>query len=155
MSLPVPNLESYNQQVGAIRAQLASLQQPSLTQPVQQMQFQAPAPLQVPSQIKYVDGIGGAKEYQSKMLPNSSEILMDKNEDSFYVASKDANGVSPKSMPIGHFTLEQEAIDEPTYMTKKDFENFEAKIISILKANNTQEADHEQSSRRNRELDSE
>ena len=124
MALPVPNLESYNQQIGAIQSQLAQLRQPQTIQPM--------APLQIPSQIKYVDGLSGAKEYQSRMLANSSEIIMDKNTDIFYVVSKDANGASPKSMSIGHFTIEQEASDEPMYVTRKDLDAFEERIVSLL-----------------------
>lgn len=93
--------------------------------------FQPTIP-QIPSQIKYVDGINGAKELQSKMLPNSSEIVMDKNEDLFYVLSKDANGDVPKLMQMGRFTLESEESNEPVYVTKKDFDAFEQKIISLL-----------------------
>ena len=119
--LPVPNID-YNQQLSAIQTQLAQMKSPT---------FQTTIP-QIPSQIKYVDGINGAKELQSKMLPNSSEIVMDKNEDLFYVLSKDANGDVPRLMQMGRFTLEAEESNEPVYVTKKDFDAFEQKIISLL-----------------------
>lgn len=139
--LPVPNMDSYNQQLSAIRAQLANYQQP------QPIPLQTPNtvqnPVQMPSQIKYVDGIPGAKEYQSKMLPNSSEVIMDKNDDVFYVVSKDANGVSPKKIPFSRFSLEFEETDEPAYVTKKDFDAFESRILEILGAKNAQEVEHE------------
>ena len=135
--LPVPNLESYNQQVGSIQAQLAKLQQPQL------MQMPSPPAQQIQRQIQYVDGINGAKEYQSRMPPNSSDVIMDKNDDIFYVVSKDANGVSPKRMPFSRFNIEFEDDGEPEYVTKKDFETFESKILEILSANKKQEAQHE------------
>ena len=119
--LPVPNID-YNQQLAQIQSQLSQMKQPTYQ----------PALPQIPSQIKYVDGINGAKELQSKMLPNSSEIVMDKNEDLFYVLSKDANGDVPKVMQMGRFTLEQEESNEPVYVTKKDFDAFEQKIIALL-----------------------
>ena len=120
--LPVPNID-YNQQLAQLQSQIANMKAPA---------YQAPAIPQIPTQIKYVDGINGAKELQSKMLPNSSEIVMDKNEDLFYVLSKDANGDIPKVMQMGRFTLEQEESNEPAYVTKKDFEAFEQKIIELL-----------------------
>lgn len=134
--LPAPNMQTYNDQMGAIQAQIARLQQ----QQVQPMPAAVPQvmPMQSIVQIKYVDGIGGAKEYQAGMPNNSSEILMDKNDDIFYVVSKDANGVSPKSMPIGRFVLEQEQDDTPQYVTKRDFDDFEKRIIGILSSVNTQ-----------------
>ena len=85
------------------------------------------------SQIKYVDGLDGAKEFQSKLPPNSSEIIMDKNDDVFYVISKDANGETPKRMQIGRFTLETEEATEPQYITKNDLDAFEQRIINLLK----------------------
>lgn len=151
MSLPVPNLDSYNQQIAAIQKQLESLNRP-VQQPQPAMSYgiapqinqiqpavQPITPVQIPVQIKYVDGISGAKEYQSKMLDNSSEIVMDRNEDIFYVVSKDANGVSPKFMTIGRFTIEQETADEPMFMTKKDFESFKDEIRALLMENKTQQ----------------
>ena len=124
MSLPVPNLENYNQQMGVIQAQLAQLKGAPY--------YSQPAVLQIPTQVKYVDGLAGAKEYQERMPNNSSEIVMDKNEDIFYVPSKDANGVCPKLMPIGRFTIEQEQADEPQFVTRKDLEAFEARITKLL-----------------------
>jgi len=64
---------------------------------------------------------------------------MDKNEDVFYVVSKEANGSSPKLMTIGRFTLEQEEAPEAKFITKTDFESFKQEIVALLK----QEAKHE------------
>lgn len=99
--------------------------------------LQAQMPTFTPSyQIKYVDGIDGAKELQNKLPPNSSEIIMDKNDDVFYVISKDANGEVPKRMQIGRFTLEAEESTEPQYITKTDLDAFEQRIITLLKEKN-------------------
>ena len=44
---------------------------------------QIPIPTPV-RQIQYVEGISGARLYQDNMQPNSSEIIVDKDEDIFY-----------------------------------------------------------------------
>lgn len=121
MALPYPNIDSYQKQLNEIQRSFSNLQG---------QQF-APA-LMPPVQIKYVDGLAGAKEYQSNLPFNSSEIIMDKNEDIFYVVSKDANGSSPAHITFGRFQLEQEQPPEAKYLTKDDFENFKAEIKALL-----------------------
>ena len=66
------------------------------------------------------------------MVPGSSEIIMDKNEDIFYVVSKDINGSCSQLMTMGRFQLEQEEPPESKYMTKKDFADFESRIMQLL-----------------------
>ena len=48
-------------------------------------------PIPVPShQVQYVEGIEGARKYQLERLqPNSSEVIMDKDDNIFYMVSKD------------------------------------------------------------------
>ena len=126
------NLDNYNQQVASIQGQLAALQQkqyPSLTQASFSPQFQPEPP---PQQLKYVDGPDGAREYQSKLTYNSSDVVFDKNDDIFYFVYKDANGISPKLLTIGRYTLEQESEPESMYVTKQDLEQMEARIIAML-----------------------
>ena len=126
------NLDNYNQQVASIQGQLAALQQkqyPSLTQATFPQQFQPEPP---PQQLKYVDGPDGAREYQSKLAYNSSDVVFDKNDDIFYFVYKDANGISPKLLTIGRYTLEQESEPESMYVTKQDLEQMEARIIAML-----------------------
>ena len=125
------DLNNYNQQVASIQGQLAALQQPQyppMKTPFPQ-QFQPEPP---PQQLKYVDGPDGAREYQSKLAYNSSDVVFDKNDDIFYFVYKDANGISPKLLTIGRFTLEQETEADPMYVTKKDLEDFKADILAAI-----------------------
>ena len=111
-------------------------QQLANNQPVSPYAPQA-QPVQIPvpvpaRQVQYVDGLQGARLYQEKNLqPNSSEIIMDKNENLFYHVSKDANGTPARIIPVGRFEL-QEQVDEPTYLTRKDFEDFKEEIRQLL-----------------------
>ena len=111
-------------------------QQLANNQPVSSYAPQA-QPVQIPvpvpaRQVQYVDGLQGARLYQEKNLqPNSSEIIMDKNENLFYHVSKDANGTPARIIPMGRFEL-QEQVDEPTYLTRKDFEDFKEEIRQLL-----------------------
>ena len=111
-------------------------QQLANNQPVSSYAPQA-QPVQIPvpvpaRQVQYVDGLQGARLYQEKHLqPNSSEIIMDKNENFFYHVSKDANGTPARIIPVGRFEL-QEQVDEPTYLTRKDFEDFKEEIRQLL-----------------------
>ena len=111
-------------------------QQLANNQPVSSYAPQA-QPIQIPvpvpaRQVQYVDGLQGARLYQEKHLqPNSSEIIMDKNENFFYHVSKDANGTPARIIPVGRFEL-QEQVDEPTYLTRKDFEDFKEEIRQLL-----------------------
>ena len=112
-----PNTFDYNAQRTAIQNQIDQLRQGAAV---------------VPSvfQIRKVSGIDKAKEMQAALPPGSSEIVLDSEEDKFYVLVKDANGVSPELMMIGTYTLEQE--EKPVYVTKTDFDEFATKIIGLL-----------------------
>ena len=135
--LPVSSFDTYSQQLNNIQNQISQLKGSPLipsTTPI--FNQQQPIITQLPQQIDYVDGIAGAKEYQSKMLSNSTAVVMDKNSDTFYICSKDANGESPKRMPFSHFSLEYESDElESKYITKQDFDIFQEKIIALLSAN--------------------
>ena len=123
--LPVPNLDNYQKQFSDLQRSIAN------------MNGQQYTPSIIPQiQIKYVDGIAGAKEYQDSLPFNSSEIIMDKNEDIFYVVSKDGNGSVPKYLTKGYFYTEQEQPPEANYLTKDDFESFKAEIRELLKGDN-------------------
>ena len=120
---PQTNLESYQKQANDLVAQIGRLQQyqPPPVQP----------PTFVPS-IQYVNGIDGAKAYQREMPANGKAILMDSNQDVFFVVSKDANGTAAP-ITIGRFTLEQEQQPEvPQYITKKDFDEFRDELMEML-----------------------
>jgi len=125
------NLDNYNQQVASIQGQLAALQQkqyPAIPQNPFPQQFQQ----EPPQQLKYVDGPDGAREYQSKLAFNSSDVVFDKNDDIFYFVYKDANGISPKLLTIGKYTLEQESEPESIYVTKQDLDEFKAELLAAI-----------------------
>ena len=123
-------LQSQLQDLSRQYQQLANNQPVSSYAPqAQPVQIPVPVPAR---QVQYVDGLQGARLYQEKNLqPNSSEIIMDKNENLFYHVSKDANGTPARIIPMGRFEL-QEQVDEPTYLTRKDFEDFKEEIRQLL-----------------------
>ncbi len=94
--------------------------------------FQQPIQPPIPSrQVQYVEGIEGARIYQQNLPSNSSEIIMDKEENIFYYVSKDANGTPSKRIPVGHFSIQddiQEEPTEPTFLTRKDLDEFKEEI---------------------------
>ena len=100
---------------------------------LQQMQNAAmPILPQAPMHIDYVQGIEGAREFQSKMAPSSSAVVMDKDTAVFYVVSKDANG-TPAPIAFANFELQTEsARTEPQYITKQDFDDFRAELMEMF-----------------------
>ena len=121
---PNQNLETYQRQAKDLESKFWQLQQLQST-PVQSL----PTP---PLHIDYVQGIDGAREFQSKMPPSSSAVIMDKDEAVFYVVSKDANG-SPAPIAFAHFELQTDAVPAaPQYITKQDFDDFRAELMDML-----------------------
>ena len=57
---------------------------------------------------------------------------MDKNENIFYMVSKDANGTPSKKIPIGRFSIEETSEEEPAFLTRKDFDEFKDEIRSLF-----------------------
>lgn len=128
------DLNSLQRQLQDLYRQSTSLQQ---SQPPFQSQTQfIPNQIQIPvppTQIHYVDGFAGAKLYQDEMQPNSSEIIMDKNENIFYAVSKDANGTPSRTIPIGrNFVIEESKAEEPTFLTRQDFDQFKEEVKQLL-----------------------
>lgn len=124
---PVPNLDAYQKQATDLASKISQLSS-------QYMPTLYPAP-PAPS-IQYVDGIEGAKSFQRDMPANGKAVLMDSNENTFFVVSKDANGISAPVM-IGRFTLEQEQPKEASYVTKDDFEAFKSELRQMLQKGET------------------
>lgn len=124
---PNINLQSQLQDLSRQYQQL--LGQPAAF-PVQQIPIPA-------HQIQYVEGIAGARMYQESMQSNSSEIIVDKDEDIFYKVSKDANGIPSKKIVRCSFSIIDEQADEPTYLTRKDFDDFKEEIRQLLKPQKT------------------
>jgi len=57
---------------------------------------------------------------------------MDKDENIFYLVSKDANGISSSKIPSARFELIEEPEEEPLLLTKKEFESFKEEIREML-----------------------
>lgn len=71
--------------------------------------------------------------YQDNLVPNSSEIIMDKDDDIFYRVSKDANGIPAKKIPMARFTIEEPQEEEDQmYLTKKDLNDFKEEIAALI-----------------------
>lgn len=129
---------SYNFDPQSLQRQIEDMQrqyrqftagQPQSTLPP----LQPPAPVVIPHQIQYVEGIAGARLYQDGMAANSSEIIMDKDEDVFYRVSKDANGIPSKKIAMARFTVEEpQEPEDQMYLTKKDLNDFKAEIAALI-----------------------
>ena len=137
------NLDVFQRQLADLQSQLQSFQtqQPQPQSSVYQPSYISPQQVQVPipaRQVQYVEGIAGARKYQlEKLQPNSSEVIMDKNDNIFYHVSKDANGTPASRIPIGRFSIEEEPEQESTSLTRKDFDEFKEEIRQMFNSNHT------------------
>lgn len=125
------NSDIFQQQLQDLSRQYQQLQNaPQLASAIAPMAYpQVPVPSR---QVQYVEGLAGAIKYQSEKLPyNSSEVIMDKNENIFYMVSKDANGTPARIIPAGRFTIE-EIQEETAFLTRKDLEDFKEEIRNLL-----------------------
>ena len=128
-------LDGLEQQIQDIKKQYNSLGTQPFYNTNQQNNIASipyPQPIVQPQQVHYVEGINGAKLYQSNMPPNASEIIMDKEEDVFYRVSKDVNGTPSKKIIRARFTIEDTPEEEPVFLTKKDFEDFKEEIRQMF-----------------------
>ena len=115
----VPNY-NLTDQVAQLQSQLAQLNQFQQQQYIPQYIPQAPT-MPARSELKRVNGIEGAKEFQKNLAPNSNDVVFYNDIDRFYLVMKDANGMSPDLMTYGDFTLGKENSKESVYVTKEDF----------------------------------
>ena len=126
----VPNY-NLTDQVAQLQSQLASLgqfqPQPYIPQP--QVPVQPVVPMR--EEIKRVNGIDGAKEYQKNLAPNSNAVVFDNDKDRFYLVMKDANGISPDLISYGDFTMHKEETKEDTYATKEDLNKIMEEIRKL------------------------
>ena len=84
-------------------------------------------------EVQYVEGIAGAQKYQlEKLQPNSSEVIMDKNDNIFYHVSKDANGTPASRIPVARFTIEENFMQDSIPLTRKDFDDFKDEIRQLF-----------------------
>lgn len=117
--------------------------QPPQVQPIQQAVPQQ-QPAQAPAQnngggLTWVQGEAGAKSYL--VAPNTTVMLMDSENDVFYLKSTDASGMP---MPLRTFDYkERKSADldgrlvqrdnSPDYVTKREFEAFKGQIEASLR----------------------
>ncbi len=143
MSYDLSGLQNQLQNVTRQYQQLAT-QIPPQTQSIQPSVYPIPAPAQIqlstpPRQVQYVEGIAGARLYQQNELPpNSSEIIMDKDDNILYMVSKDANGTPSKKIKAARFTIEELEEEEPAFLTRKDLDDFKEEIRQLLSQPKTQ-----------------
>lgn len=133
-------LQQQSQQMNALQNQLAGLMQS-----FQNLNQNKPANIQVQQPqkaIEFVNGLDGARDYLKEMPRNSSAAVFDRNESVFYTLSVDANGVAAaiKRCP---FTIEDVQDEAPDVITRKDLEEFEARIMgAIAKSNSVKQENH-------------
>lgn len=122
----------YTPQLAAIQTQMQQLQN-ILGQKPPVMPTQAPSTQAAPRSVSFVKGISGAREYLSKMPPNSSDTPFDLDESVFYMLSTDANG-TPAPIKIGDFTLRDAPEPGDNTLTKADLDAFKAEIREAIAA---------------------
>ena len=140
------NLNTLQQQIQNLQQQYQSLlgnQTQQQVFPNFQSPLPQPVPVQVPipvppRQVQYVEGMAGAKLYQDNLPSNSSEVIMDKDENIFYLVSKDANGTPSKRITRCRFEIEDYQEEEPICLTRRDFDDFKEEIRQMF--NNSQPA---------------
>jgi hypothetical protein len=76
--------------------------------------------------------MAGAKLYQDNLPANSSEIIMDRDENIFYQVSKDANGTPSRRIIRCRFEVEDIQEEEPAFLTRKDFDDFKEEMRQML-----------------------
>ena len=130
------NLNSLQRQIQDLQQQYQAGLNPNIpTMPQVQMPVQVPIP--VPTrQVQYVEGMAGAKLYQDNLPANSSEIIMDRDENVFYQVSKDANGTPSRHIIRCRFEVEDIQEEEPMMLTRKEFDDFKAEIRQLFASQN-------------------
>ena len=135
------NMDMLSQQLQDIQRkyqQLSNMQGQTQLFPNQSQSISVPQQPVIPKQIQYVEGFAGARLYQNNLPPNSSEIILDKNDDILYKVSKDANGTPSKKIVGGKFTIIEEPVEEePVFLTRKDLDNFKEEMKQLIKQNNS------------------
>ena len=86
-----------------------------------------PAPAAPNGGMIWVQGESGAKSYI--ITPNSTVMLMDSEQDRFYIKSADASGM-PSPLRVFEYTEITSAPSAPvaTYVTREEFDEFKASI---------------------------
>lgn len=122
-------MDTYNQQVAAIQAQLSQLQQRTyqLPQPAQPL-FQLPV-----HNVQSVDSLAGAEAILKEMPAGSSDIVAHSTEDIIYILARDKNNTP---LPIKTARIEFiEAAQDPTgNVTRADLDAFKNQIMGEIRA---------------------
>ena len=130
------NLNSLQRQIQDLQQQYQPGLSPNIP-PIPQVQMPVQVPIPVPSrQVQYVEGIAGAKLYQDNLPANSSEIIMDRDDNIFYQVSKDANGTPSRHIIRCRFEVEDIREEEPMVLTRKEFDDFKAEIRQLFASQN-------------------
>lgn len=130
------NLNSLQRQIQDLQQQYQVGTNPNIP-PIPQVQMPVQIPIPVPSrQVQYVEGIAGAKLYQDNLPANSSEIIMDRDDNIFYQVSKDANGTPSRHIIRCRFEVEDIQEEEPMVLTRKEFDDFKAEIRQLFASQN-------------------
>ena len=73
-------------------------------------------PMSSPQGILYVNGLESAKAFNTQ--PNQAVILMDSNEDIFYIVKSDASNFKT----IKEYTFKEKESTQPTFVTHEEFD---------------------------------
>ena len=132
-----PAQQAQQQQMANLQNQLAGMLQ-SFQNINQSKSPQIGAQMQPQKAIEFVNGLDGARNYLKDMPRNSSAAVFDRNESVFYTLSVDANGVAApiKRCP---FTIEDIQDEKPDIITRKDLDDFEARIMTAIANSNRQQ----------------
>lgn len=97
-------------------------------QPMAQPTQQTPTTQQVGNGLIWVQGVAGAKAYL--VAPGNTVMLMDSEEERFYLKSADASGMP---MPLRIFDYKESTKLDDKYITREEFERRMASIGSGCK----------------------
>ena len=122
--------------------------QPYQNQYMSQIQVPQPQAQQNNNGLIWVQGETGAKSYL--VAPNTTVLLMDSENQRFYLKSTDASGM-PLPLRIFEYTekpqngankaQENQTMDLSSYATKAEFDAFRDEINSILKTSRKKEVE--------------
>ncbi len=126
----------YNGAVPDRLMQLSGQYQPQQLQPVQPVQAMQPMPQPAGNGIIWVQGEEGAKAYLTS--PGASVMLMDSENNTFYIKSSDQSGM-PLPLRIFDYT-ERTAASKSTvepqaqadFVTREEFNALEDKLNALL-----------------------
>ena len=132
------NLNNLQRQIQDLQQQYQIATNPnSVLGSIPQVQMPVQVPIPIPTrQVQYVEGMAGAKLYQDNLPANSSEIIMDRDENIFYQVSKDANGTPSRHIIRCRFEVEDIQEEEPMVLTRKEFDDFKAEIRQLFASQN-------------------